>query len=230
MDRFSPGVDAVAHLISSFAWPVAVFALALKFGPSIQGLLANISKIGVKAGPLEANLEARENAVAALSAAEAIKTLQSPASDVVSTKDVVDTVREFTSDKYAQSARNAQILWVDDKPPKAAYERKAFEAMGANIVFALNTEDALAKLSNRKFDVIISDMSRPPDEYAGYTLLSKLPEKHPPFVIFSTSGDPRDDKEARRRGAVGYTNSSSALFEMVMTAMVNKQTGDVIPN
>ena len=229
MDRFSPGVDAVAHLISSFAWPVAVFALAVKFGPTIQSLLANISKIGVKAGPIEASLEARENAVAALSAAEAVKTLQS-SSDTVSTKSVVDTVREFTSEKYVQSARNAQLLWVDDKPPKTAYERKAFEAIGANIVFALDTDDALSKLSKRKFDVIISDMSRPPDEYAGYTLLSKLPDPHPPFIIFSTSGDPRDDKEARRRGAVGYTNSSSVLFEMVMTAMANRQAGDVIPN
>jgi CheY-like chemotaxis protein len=64
-------------------------------------------------------------------------------------------------------------LWVDDFPNNNIYERQALEALGVNFVLATSTEEALKKISRQRFDAIISDMGRPPDSRAGYTLLDQ---------------------------------------------------------
>ena len=113
------------------------------------------------------------------------------------------------------------MLWVDDHPQNQAYERQALEALGIRIVMAPSTESALQVLKNQKFDVIISDMSRPPDERAGYTLLDALHQhsNNTPFVIYSGSGSGEDRAEARTRGALGSTNRVTELYEYVLSAI-----------
>jgi DNA-binding NtrC family response regulator len=69
--------------------------------------------------------------------------------------------------------------------------------------------------------LIISDMGRPPDQRAGYTLLDKLRERgdRTPFVIYAGSRDPDHVKEARKRGAIGCTNSAQELILLVSRAL-----------
>ena len=69
------------------------------------------------------------------------------------------------------------ILWVDDRPENNIFERKAMDEYGIRFVLAQSTNEAfdeiekLYKSSKSYFDAIISDMGRPPDPQAGYTLL-----------------------------------------------------------
>jgi CheY-like chemotaxis protein len=88
-------------------------------------------------------------------------------------------------------------------------------------VLALSTEDALEKLARQNFDVIISDMGRPPDPQAGYTLLDQLRAagNRTPFIIYAGSRAPEHQAESRRRGAVGCTNRPDELLEMVLAAI-----------
>src|SRR5205085_12233552 len=71
------------------------------------------------------------------------------------------------------------------------------------------------------FDVIISDMSRPPDKYAGYTLLEKMKSMDitTPFIIYASGKKPEYVAEAKRRGAFGSTNEPQELLEMVIQAI-----------
>lgn len=115
----------------------------------------------------------------------------------------------------------SNILWVDDRPSNNIYERQALEALGISFTLAKSTEEALEKISQQPFDAIISDMGRPPDSRAGYTLLDALRAQgvQTPFMIYAGSRDPRHVAESRRHGAIGCTNNANELFEMVLSAL-----------
>jgi CheY-like chemotaxis protein len=113
------------------------------------------------------------------------------------------------------------VLWVDDRPNNNILERQDLEALGVSFVLATSTKEALEKLNEQHFDAIISDMGRPPDSRAGYTLLDRLRSSgnQIPFVIYASSRDPAHVAESRRRGAVGCTNNLIELSEMVLLAI-----------
>jgi CheY-like chemotaxis protein len=96
--------------------------------------------------------------------------------------------------------------------------------VGVTFVLATSTEEAMDKVKRQSFDAIISDMGRPPDSRAGYTLLDKLRESgnRTPFIIYAGSDAPKDRAEARRRGAIGCTNRPDELFEMVLSTLGRK--------
>lgn len=94
-------------------------------------------------------------------------------------------------------------------------------ALGMFVDLSTSTEDALAKVAARGgYDVIISDMGRPPDARAGYTLLAELRRMGvtTPFVIYACSRQREHFDESVRRGAVGCTNMPSELVELVTNA------------
>lgn len=79
----------------------------------------------------------------------------------------------------------------------------------------------MEKLARRSYDLIISDMGRPPDARAGYTLLDRLRKAgdRTPFIIYTSSRAPEDVRESREHGALGYTNRPQELIEMVTDAL-----------
>ena len=115
------------------------------------------------------------------------------------------------------------ILWVDDRPGNNERERALMErVLGLKFTNVRSTEEALAEIENnpKKYKIVISDMGRPGDSQAGYTLLEKLKQKgfQLPYIIYASSGRPEHDAEARRRGALGSTNSPQRLLDLVSSA------------
>lgn len=88
-------------------------------------------------------------------------------------------------------------------------------------MLATSTDKALEHISRKRFDIIISDMGRPPDSRAGYTLLDKLRADGDttPFIIYASSRAPRHVAESRQHGAIGCTNNANELFRMVLLAL-----------
>ena len=87
------------------------------------------------------------------------------------------------------------------------------------ISVARSTEEAVTLSKADVFDRVTSDMDRPPDKEADDTLLAQLGPIHPPFVISSSSDDPRHDREAKGKGALGSTSSASLPFGLVTKAI-----------
>jgi DNA-binding NtrC family response regulator len=116
-------------------------------------------------------------------------------------------------------------LWVDDRPENNRLEQRALRELGLEVQPATSTEEALAVLDRQPFDVVISDMGRPPDPRAGYTLLEKMRERNDrtPFVIYAGSRAPEHVAEARQRGAIGTTNRSSELVQLVAQALNSRR-------
>jgi CheY-like chemotaxis protein len=114
-----------------------------------------------------------------------------------------------------------RVLWVDDRPDNNIHEREAFSSYNVEFELAESTDDALDILKTDSFDAIISDMGRPPDARAGYTLLRQLRASgdQTPYFIYAGSREPEHVEEARQRGAQGCTNIGEELIDMVLNAI-----------
>jgi CheY-like chemotaxis protein len=114
-----------------------------------------------------------------------------------------------------------RILWVDDNPDNNIYERRAMAAYNVQFELALSTEEALSKLRQTAFDAIISDMHRPRDSQAAYTLLDILRKSGDltPFFIYAGSQARSDAPRALSRGAQGSTDTPSELISSVMNSL-----------
>lgn len=142
--------------------------------------------------------------------------------------DEVDRLTKETANSIVRASRRAQagarqkrVLWVDDRPHNNVFERRALESLGLQITLATSTDEALVQLSQSQFDVIVSDMGRPSDPRAGYTLLNALRSKGnaTPFIIYAGSKAPEHLAEAKEKGAQGCTNRPDELFGMVLHAV-----------
>jgi CheY-like chemotaxis protein len=184
-----------------------------------------MSEFSLKApGGFEATGKRQAEAAAALGAAAAFHA-EAGATPAVAAGEVAQKVVDVATPEVIRRAKAATILWVDDRPDNNIHERQSFEALGISFVLAKTTAEALERIRQESFDAIISDMGRPPDSKAGYTLLEKLRESgnQTPYIIYASSRAPEHVAEARRRGAVGCTNRPDELFEMVLNALSSRR-------
>lgn len=78
-------------------------------------------------------------------------------------------------------------------------------------------------LQQERYDVIVSDMSRPPDEEAGKTLLKHLKEQGStiPVIIFAARWAAEHKDEAAAIGAVLVTNDTSEVYSRTLDVIRN---------
>ncbi len=168
-------------------------------------------------------MEAARLIAAALDKTQNPQTTDHQIVDSAKTRESAERIDQLVTSKASKQIAGASILWVDDRPSNNIYAQRALEALGIHFTLSTSTEDALKLLSKKMHDVIISDMGRPPDKLAGYTLLEKIKERQidTPFIIYASSRSPEHVAESRRKGAIGCTNNPQELFEMVVDAIKN---------
>lgn len=129
-------------------------------------------------------------------------------------------VKSLGPERETQKAQKL-VLWVDDRPNNNIIERHSMAAYNIDFVLAESTGQALAELRKQQFDAIISDMGRPPDSRAGYTLLEAVRGSgdQTPYFIYAGSRDPAHVREARKRGAQGTTNMGGELLQMLLQVL-----------
>jgi CheY-like chemotaxis protein len=222
VDELVKVVDAVTRLLGVLAWPALLAFVLVKYAPALKDFFASLGEFTFKGGGFEATAKRKQEATAALVAAavgrpDSEGNARSAAVEAREAATAVDQVDRRTLRK----ASAAWALWVDDRPDNNIYERQSLEALGIRFVLAKSTEEALDKVATQRFDVVISDMGRPPDPQAGYTLLDRLRASgnRTPFVIYAGSDAAEHKAEAMRHGAIGSTNRASELFRYVLTAL-----------
>lgn len=117
--------------------------------------------------------------------------------------------------------RDRTILWVDDKALNNIYEMIMFKRMGASILSARSTKEALALLKADHFDVVISDVHRfeegksLPD--AGYQLLELMmadKSLNTPLIFYTSRIDQKHLEQSK--GASGSANYPTILKREVL--------------
>lgn len=217
-------LDSLTRLIGAVAWPVFVCIVLVRFRPMLGKFFENLGELSLKGAGFEASAKRiQTEAAAALMVASARSDPARSAKQVA--REAHEVVADAITPTVLRKTGKSMVLWVDDHPENNAYERQSLEALGITFVLAISTDDALDKVSRYHFDAIISDMARPPDEKAGYTLLDSLRKAGDttPFIIYASSNAPEHKAEAHRRGALGSTNRPSELFEYVLEGLRSKE-------
>ncbi|MGF6844165.1 CheY-like chemotaxis protein [Paraburkholderia youngii] len=135
-------------------------------------------------------------------------------------------VKEAMYNLLARWRRQPVVLWVDDKPDNNRQERERGIAEGRfSYVIATSTAAGLALTRTRLFDAVISDMGRPGDAVAAYTLLDALHRdgNRVPFVIYCASRTPAGNDEATSRGAIGLTDNYRELPDLLLKAIIRNE-------
>lgn len=119
-----------------------------------------------------------------------------------------------------QSPRVRTILWVDDNPKNNSLLIDYLNKLKIDVVTALTTDEAMARLKINKFDRIISDLSRIEDginlESAGIDLVRKVKRIHPdiPVVIYCSVPAAAEFRSAALGAGASYiTPSQTELIE-----------------
>jgi CheY-like chemotaxis protein len=224
LDTLIKVLDAFTKLLGTIVWPLLLLFVLIRFGSALREFIANLGEFSLKGAGFEASGKRKQAEAAAALAAAAISRPDEKAtseSAVRDTREAVELVAEVVTPRVIRRAGRSIVLWVDDMPDNNINERHSLEALGVSFVIAISTDEALEKLKKQSFDAIISDMGRPPDLQAGYTLLDKLRASgnRTPFIIYAGSRSPEHQAESRRRGAVGCTNRPNELFQMVLSIL-----------
>jgi CheY-like chemotaxis protein len=222
IEDFVKLADVLTKLIGVLVWPALLTYVLVRFAPALEDFLASLGEFVVKGGGFELTAKRKQEATAALIAASVGRpdTPASPQSAAMEAKAAASAVEQVDK-RTMKRASSAWALWVDDRPSNNVYERQSLEALGVRFVLATSTDEALDLVAKQHFDVVISDMGRPTDSRAGYTLLERLRAagNRVPFVIYAGSNAAEHKAEAQRRGAVGSTNKASELFRYVLTSL-----------
>jgi CheY-like chemotaxis protein len=205
----------VSEFIDAIAWPAVTIVVVLLFLAQLRKLLERPDVNVTVPGGLSITAKSQQAATGALVTASALRD-QDPEPDVVQNK------VEKAAGAVASTHRTPRLLWVDDEPSNNRYEKVALEALGISVDQSTTTEDALDRNSrDGPYDVVVSDMGRPGDARAGYTLLDKMRANgdRTPYVVYSGSTDPKHYDEAVSHGAVGSTALPADLLDMVVQAI-----------
>jgi CheY-like chemotaxis protein len=202
-------VSAVAGL----AWPLIVVIVVIRLLPTIKKI-AESRGFTVKVGETELTVqEVSERFVAATA-------------DI---QEELASVRAASTPVGAEQAAPPgllrRVLWVDDQPSNNAYEIAQLEALGADVVQATSTRDALAALRGaaRPFDAVISDLGRVEDgaenPSAGLDLVRTLRTQGDtvPAFIYTSQGGMDRRAELLAAGATGVAAAPTTLFQLLRT-------------
>jgi CheY-like chemotaxis protein len=225
-DQWLKLIGVAVSLISACVWPAIIIFIIIYFRTPIRKFLDNMSEMSVKVGDVEATVKRQIEFATFSGAAIAIQKKDRLASDdLTATANSASSVaqaaiRDITPSSLKRLS-GANALWVDDKPSNNIYERRALQALGIHVTTSTSSHDALQQLQSNNFDVVISDMSRPEDPEAGYTLLSQQQKLRnaPPFIIYTGSSLPEHQSLALSKGAWASTSDPQELFQAVIDAI-----------
>lgn len=249
----SPAVQvfvAVADFLKALVWPGIAAWFLYHHRAAIGDLLGGLSEFTLEAGSFKASARKKAEVAAALGAAEEARAAQETRERAASAAageaqpatlepslapqvspgqaaSIAATVDAALPGRKADRMGGATILWVDDRPSNNAYERRAFEALGIEVHTSLSTEDALARLKQFPYDLVITDMGRAGDPDAGFTLIAEMNKQQPrpPVVVYAGAVAQKKRDQIVGSGAWGSTNRPQELFSLVTSALQARGRG-----
>ena len=198
--------QAISSAISLLAWLIAV--------PTIIILWRRGTISGFNLGPLGFQFRA---AVEATAAAARASRANSP-NQKIDIPRIESAVAPAFKPEISNNLIGKAVLWVDDNPANNRLGVRALRKLQLDVEQVKSTEEALSSITNRHFDLIISDMGRGQNMRAGYDLLKSVREFDPaiPFFIFAGSDLPKFRREAAELGAQLSTNDMVELIDNVI--------------
>jgi two-component system KDP operon response regulator KdpE len=112
------------------------------------------------------------------------------------------------------------VLIVDDEPVVLRALRVALEAQDYAVVATLNGEDALARITNGAFDLVLLDLGLP--GLSGFDVINRVRVLFPtlPIIVLSAQGEDAVKVEALDLGADDYVSKPFSVRELLARVRV----------
>jgi two-component system, OmpR family, KDP operon response regulator KdpE len=112
------------------------------------------------------------------------------------------------------------ILVVDDEPTVLRALRVALEAQEYVVTAVMSGEDALARITNGAFDLVLLDLGLP--GMSGFDVISRVRILYPalPIIVLSAQGDDEPKVEALDLGADDYVSKPFSVRELLARVRV----------
>jgi DNA-binding response OmpR family regulator len=124
-------------------------------------------------------------------------------------------VEDVHGDSILQIQGERILILEDEKPIGKALQLK-LEKVGFFVDLVSNGEEAFDKITEFKYDLIITDIMMP--KMDGFRFMELLREKNIkiPVIVASNLGQEEDEKKARDLGAVGYFVKSGVPINVLV--------------
>lgn len=140
-----------------------------------------------------------------------------------------ETAIHYKDDKPLQTVNYEKlmgkiILWVDDKPENNEQHTEVFKSMGVDFVLARTTEEAKNAIKKENFDLIISNMGRPPkenepdnaEEGLVFIKILKNSKNNTPIIIYTKPESQKKYGDRIINEGVTVTNGYTGLFKQIL--------------
>ncbi len=119
---------------------------------------------------------------------------------------------------HAHLMDGARILWIDDTPEWVASEAEVFTALGAEVVMAESTDEALDQLHRDPFDLVLSDISRGGRDDEGIRALPRVSKAAGGAPVIFYVARVREDRPAPA-GSFGIAGHPEELVHLVFDVL-----------
>jgi CheY-like chemotaxis protein len=208
------GLSALAPFVSAVAWPIVVVVVAALFRRPLQGLLSG-EQVALSMAGVSITSQRSAEAVRMLVRANA----KHPGRTLLFWRAASQV--HVISQAVERLGHQPRLLWVDDLPSNNRFEVGALRSLGISVNQVTSTQQALTETAQSRYDVVVTDMGRPPHADAGYQLIEALRRQRCaiPVAIYASSRSKEHFNQSIASGAVGCTNTASELFRMVLVAI-----------
>ena len=217
---FFDAVQMASSVVSLFGWLLSFALLLLAWS---RGWITSLSLFGMNV------TLAQKEATVAMSRAARVRASKDtsrqpgersqPTADLAKLNAILE--RAFSAEDQANLIGKA-ILWVDDNPSNNDSEVLALRKIGLAVDLVDSTSAALDALAKRPYDMVISDMGRGAEKFAGYALLQAIrAHQNPvPFIVYSAEGSKDEHRKAAiQRSALGSTDYPHELLDLIVSRL-----------
>jgi len=228
-------IDSVIRLLEILtSWQVVMFFVLIFFRRELSEIVKRLTKAEIGGSTFEFSKEEIQQAAANVAANALTDVIQQGAEEFKDKpEEYVDFVKkqvkkqsEFQEPTPANVKINLvgqSILWVDDEPMNNVYEAGILKQLGASILFARSTDEALTFTARDKFDLIISDIHRnengKSNSYAGYELLESLESSNRKIPLIFYTGNVNSVNKERAKSVFGIADMPSKVVDLAVRAL-----------
>lgn len=221
--------SSLLELVRILIWPALILYLSIQFRGAITALIKppESGQSTVKIGMGGVEITRIASSVAAVAVAAGVQAGKEGTD--VPQEQIAGSISHAVAASLGSTSRQMaarRILWVDNNPPNNALLARSFRDLGIEVIEVRATDDAVRLLEkDRTFDLMITDMSRPPDREAGLTLLQRLREKNIrlPTVIYAARWAQEHRGKEQEFGAALITNDPSAVYAFALRALTSER-------
>lgn len=214
--------------VASLTWPFLALFIFVRIYPTLKAVIDG-RKFVIKVAGMEINVaEATENF------GMQITRIQEKIAEIE--ERIGQSGEEFGTAQHTQPRPDAvdtkpeerRLLWVDDYPVNNAFLIDKFEKDGLEVEKALSTTDALRKLENVPYSVIITDLGRKENgidnKFAGLELIRSVRKlgNNTPILVFAGQRGLENKDKLIEVGAHGVTASGSDVINFVEKHVASK--------